>query len=389
MKKKKLKIGSIVILIILILVFILIDIYIFHNVIIKDNKKVKEDSKKIIEVPKEYQANIVMVGDALIHSGIYYDAKVADGAYDFKPMLEYTKEITSNSDLAYYNQETILGGTSLGLSSYPRFNSPTEVGDAFIDSGFNLVSLATNHTMDKGEQGVLNSLQYWNSKNVYHAGSYTSFEDRDKEIIKEINGIKYAFFSYTTVTNGLVPENGKEYLDNVYSEELARNDIDRIKNKVDVIIVAMHWGTEYNNGVSEEQQKIANFLSNLGVNIIIGTHPHVIEPVEYLNNGQTFVAYSLGNFISDQIGIDRLSGLMLELTIKKTINKDITTISIEAPKAEIVFTHSNTTGKKDFKVYPYNKLNNIILPNYMNYYEKYKAIVSERYSNIIWQIDGE
>ena len=154
------------------------------------------------------KASLLMVGDALIHSTLYQDAKTNDG-YDFKPMLERIKPIASKYDLEYYNQETILGGEELGLSNYPRFNSPYEVGDAFIDAGFNLVSIATNHTMDKGEQGVLNSLAYWNKqKNILTAGSYSSFEDRDRKAIKEINGIKYAFFSYTTWTNGLSTPTG-------------------------------------------------------------------------------------------------------------------------------------------------------------------------------------
>lgn len=389
MKRYKLKKN--VLFVMILVLFGFTSIWIYHSCILKNNKTIKDKVIKIKEIkPKEYKANMIMVGDALIHSDVYNDAKTGDESYDFKPMLSITKPITRNYDLAYYNQETISGGTTLGLSSYPRFNSPVEVGDAFLDSGFNLVSLATNHTMDKGEQGVLNSLDYWNKqKDVYYAGSYNSFEERDKERIKEINGIKYAFFSYTTVTNGLSPEVGKEYLDNVYSDELVKNDIERIKDKVDIIIVAMHWGTEYYNGVSVVQQNIANYLSELGANIIIGTHSHVVEPVEYLNNGQTFVMYSLGNYISDQDGIERLTGLMMELTIKKIVNKDVTTISIESPKAELIFTHSNLNSKRNFKVYPYSKLNNNLLPNYMEYYERYKSIVSERYNDLIWGIDGE
>ena len=260
-----------------------------------------------------------MVGDALIHSTLYQDAKTNDG-YDFKPMLERIKPIASKYDLEYYNQETILGGEELGLSNYPRFNSPYEVGDAFIDAGFNLVSLATNHTMDKGEQGVLNSLAYWNKqKNVLTSGSYSSFEDRDKKIIKEINGIKYAFFSYTTWTNGLSTPTGKEYLNNVYNEELVKADIERVKEEADVIIVAMHWGTEYSTGISDTQVEIANYLANLGVDIIIGSHPHVVEPIEFI--GKTMVIYSLGNFISDQVGVECLTGLMVSVDIKKTVHR--------------------------------------------------------------------
>lgn len=342
-------------------------------------------------VPIEYSARIFMVGDALIHSSIYQTAKQSDGSYDFRSMLEYIKPIALKYDLKYYNQETILGGASLGYSNYPRFNSPQEVGDAFIDAGFNLVSLATNHTMDKGEVGVINSVNYWKSKeNVVFSGQWTSSEERETAEIHEINGIKYAFFSYTTWTNGLNTPSGKEYLNNVYSDEKAKTDIEKVKDKVDVIIVAMHWGNEYSHGVSASQTNIANYLSSLGVNLIIGAHPHVVEPVEYINDGKTFVIYSLGNFISDQVGIERLTGLMMEVTVKKVIDiDDSVTVSIENPKADLIYTKSNNSRERDFKVYPYSQLNNNLLPNYMGYYEKYKGIVSSRYQDLVWGVTGE
>ena len=348
-----------------------------------EQKKVEKEEPQITEekeTKQEYEANLVMVGDALIHSAIYEDAKTNAG-YDFKPMLERIKPLLANYDLKYYNQETILGGTELGLSNYPRFNSPYEVGDAFVDAGFNLVSLATNHTMDKGEQGVLNSLNYWKGQQQVHtAGSYASFEERDQAPIYEVNGITYSFFSYTTWTNGLNPEAGKEYLNNVYNEELARQDIERVRDKVDVVIVAMHWGTEYSTGVSTEQEEIANYLASLGVDIIIGTHPHVVEPIDFI--GKTMVIYSLGNFISDQEGTERLTGLMVSITIHKTVENDITTISLENPKAELLYTHSTYARKRNFKVYPYTELTEELLPNYQNYYETYKNIVLSRNQTI-------
>ena len=332
-----------------------------------------QEEKK--DTKKEMSASLIMVGDALIHSSIYMDAKTSTGSYDFRPMLEKIKPIVSKYDLKYYNQETVLGGVELGLSNYPRFNSPYEVGDAFIDAGFNLVSLATNHTMDKGEQGVLNSLSYWGKQqNILTAGSYKSFEDRDRKVIKEINGIKYAFFSYTTWTNGLETPTGKEYLNNVYNEELAKNDIERVKDEVDIIIVAMHWGTEYSKGISDSQVEIANYLSSLGVDIIIGSHPHVVEPIEFI--GKTMVIYSLGNFISDQVGVERLTGLMVSVNIHKTVEKDNTTISLENPEAELIYTYSATyPQKRNFLVYPYSELNDDILKGYKEYYNTYKNVV--------------
>ncbi len=348
--------------------------------------KVPSTTPEVIR-PLNYEAKLLMVGDALIHSSVYNDALTGDGNYDFKPMLKYVKLILKSYDLKYYNQETILGGSSLGYSSYPRFNSPIEVGDAFLDAGFNLVSLANNHTMDKGEAGVINSVNYWKSKkNVVFAGQWTSWEERNTNLVYSVNGISYAFFSYTTWTNGLETPAGKEYLNNVYSNEKAYLDINAVKDRADVIIVAMHWGEEYNLDITEEQREIANYLSSLGVNIIIGTHPHVVEPVEYINNGDTLVIYSLGNFISGQIGLDRLTGLMMEVTIKKMVDDDDSVhISIVNPKAELVY----TTASPNIRVYPYSELNDDILLNYQYHYDKYKEIVGKYLPELEWGLTGE
>ena len=361
--------------------------------------KKKDDIKKVVKKvekkkePKEYHASLFMVGDALIHSAVYQDAKVSDGSYDFKPMLELIKPISSKYDLAYYNQETILGGTELGLSNYPRFNSPYEVGDAFIDAGFNMVSLATNHTMDKNEQGVINSVNYWkkHQDKVVYSGQWISAEEREKEVaqVYEKNGIKYAFLSYTIWTNGLETPAGKEYLNNVYSEEKAASDIAKVKDKADIIIVAMHWGTEYSLGVDYKQDEIAKFLSSQGVQLIIGAHPHVVEPVEWINDGKTFVIYSLGNFISDQEGNERLTGLMMSVDIKKKVDVDDTvTVTVENPKAELIYTKSYYGGKRNFKVYPYSQLNTGILSNFEALREKYQGVVSQWYPELQWGVTG-
>ena len=399
-KKRKLKLlAKIIIVVVIIGIFAGIGCvgYLYRDKIFSAGKKtISNVTKSTVQAKKEsvdYEARLFMVGDALIHDSLYRDAQT-DSGYDFKPMIEYIKPISSKYDLVYYNQETILGGPELGYSNYPRFNSPYEVGDAFLDAGFNLVSLATNHTMDKGEAGVLNSVAYWKSKGdaVVYSGQWNSFEDRTEQTsrIYEKNGIKYAFLSYTTWTNGLETPNGKEYLNNVYSPEKAAEDIGRVKDKADVIIVAMHWGTEYSLGVDYSQTTIANYLSSLGVQIIIGAHPHVVEPVEYINDGKTFVIYSLGNLISDQEGNEKLTGLMMELTIRKHIDVDgKSTISIEHPKAELTYTKSYYGGKRNFKVYPYSKLDSSILSNYQEMQNKYFGIVKSRYPELEWGVTGD
>lgn len=393
--KRKLKKKALILLILVILVSCGCGYFVWTNFSLEQEKdkiqEVKKEPKEEVKVPKEYTARLFMVGDALIHSAVYVDARNSDGTYDFKPMLEYIKPISSKYDLAYYNQETILGGAELGYSNYPRFNSPQEVGDAFLDAGFNMVSLATNHTMDKGEQGVINSVNYWKTKmDIAYTGQWLSQEERDTPIIYEKNNIKYAFLAYTTWTNGLETPVGKEYLNNVYSPEKAAADIAKVRDKVDFVIVAMHWGIEYSLGVSSNQEEIANYLSSLGVDLIIGAHPHVVEPVEYINNGKTFVIYSLGNFISDQEGNERLTGLMMEVTLKKYVDVDDTvTNTVINPRAELIYTKSYYGGKRNFKVYPYPQLNTTLLSNYEYLYNRYKGVVSERYPELMWGVTGE
>ena len=361
----------------------------------KERPEEKKVSLKQKKEPKEYSAKIFMVGDALIHWGVYNDAKQNDGSYDFKPMLEAIKPISSKYDLAYYNQETILGGASLEYSSYPRFNSPQEVGDAFVDAGFNMVSLATNHTMDKGEVGVIKSVEYWKSQeNVVASGQWTSEEEREASITKiyEVNNIKYAFISYTIWNNGLGTPAGKSYLNNEYSSEKAATDIAKVRDNVDFVIVAMHWGTEYSFTVDNKQEEIANYLSELGVDLIIGAHPHVVQTAEYINNGKTFVIYSLGNFISDQNEVNRFTGLAFEVTLRKNVDiEDNVSHSIIDPKAEIIYTTTIKRGSvnHNFKVLPYPQLTDAQLPNHASLYEKYKNIVNERCPNLTWGLTWE
>lgn len=332
-------------------------------------------------VVKENKLSLIMVGDALIHGAVYADAKTGANKYNFLPMFTEVRDVFKGYDLAFYNQETVLGGSEIGISTYPRFNSPYEVGDAFLDMGFNLVSLATNHTLDRGFKAIENSRKYWNTKkdSVIAAGSYATQEEKDEVIIKEKNGIKYGFLAYTTLTNGLVRDKGKEYSLNVFDKELVKKDVEKLKEKADLIIVSMHWGVEYSHSVSAEQKEIAKYLSDLGVNVVIGTHPHVVEPIEFIGN--TLVVYSLGNFISAQIGVEKLTGLVVDVNISKTTIDDKVYINVEEPRADLVYTcKAKQCGH--FKVYPYNKLNNKILANKDTLFNKYMGIVRNLDKNI-------
>ncbi len=347
----------------------------------KENLKTRkvEINYKVVDTKKEYKTNLVMVGDALMHMAVNNTYK-AGNTYNYEGMFKYIKPIVENYDLAYYNQETILGGVELGLSGYPQFNSPQEVGNSFVSTGFNLVSLATNHSMDNyyrtNGKSIENSVNFWKkySDKVIAAGSYLSESDREEVIIKEIHGIKYALLSYTEQTNGISVPSGKEYLCNVYSKEKVKNDIERYRDKVDLLMVAMHWGEEYTTNLTTFQKETAKYLASLGVNIIIGCHPHVIQPMDFIDN--TLVIYSLGNFVSNQDTVQKLTGLMASCVIKKIEYHGKTTVTLEDVGAEFIYTNKNNR----YIVYPYSELNDNILSGYKRYYQEYKNVIN-RYTD--------
>ncbi len=339
-------------------------------------------SYKTIDTKEEYKLSLVMVGDALIHDSVYKAYNKGNNKYDFTGMFKYIKPVVQEYDLAYYNQETILGGKSLGLSNYPQFNSPQEVGDGFLDAGFNLVSMATNHTLDRyyGTNGktVVNSRKYWNSKmdenqKLIAAGSYTSKEEQDAVIIREKNGIKYALLSYTTMTNGIPVPSGKSYTVNLYDKDRVKKDIEKYRDKVDLLMVAMHWGIEYVHYPVQEQKDIAKYLASLNVDIVIGCHSHTVQPVTFIDN--TLVIYSLGNFVSSQTNTDQLIGGLVDVDIKKTVYHGKTTLELSNVGADLLYTNKSYTYGR-FVVYPFSKLNNNILSNYKSLYNQYSKYMT-------------
>lgn len=391
-KRKKDKVLRIFI----VLIILIIGIYFGYNKLLNNHNNISSDSKVNVDDNNHSTSiSLIMAGDNLINDKLYNAAKKDDGSYDFKSMYSYIKDIVKNYDLAYYNQETILGGSEIGVSSYPAFNSPYEVGDATIDTGFNLVSLATNHTLDRGEKAIINSLNYWNNKsNILTSGSYLSNDDRNKVNIKEVNNITYTMLNYTYGTNGIKVPEGKEYLVNIWPctgnnpdndtkyqeyKEVVKKDILRVRDKVDLLIVAMHFGVEYTHVPTNYQIDMAEFLSSLGVDIIIGTHPHVIMPITYIND--TLVIYSLGNFLSAQDtnnDYNTTVGLLSSIKITKNIDKDNnSSIKLSDLNNELIY----TTNKDGYKIIPFS---NPDIKEYLNDYER----IYNKYANIVRSIDS-
>ena len=353
-----------------------------------DNTELKRKTTNTLEVKEEssydYKFSMITFGAALIHPAVYKDAKRNSSNYNFKKMFTEVEKIISDYDLKFYNQETVIGGASLGVSGYPTFNSPDAIGNDLIATGFNVVNLASNHTMDKGSVGATYSANFWkNKEGVYAIGSYTNSTERNNIVIKEMNGITYAILSYAYGTNGLPVPSGKEYLINLYSDAKAKQDIEKIRDKVDVLMVSMHWGTEYVLEPTSEQKREANYLASLGVDVIIGHHPHVLQPVTFIDD--TLVIYSLGNMISNQwvLGIEKNIGLTVAFDVEKHVENGKSSVKITNVKADLTWVKSSATSSyasTDFQVIPFTQVTDSMLANHENVYKKYMGIVN-KYNN--------
>lgn len=270
--------------------------------------------------------NIIMVGDILLHTPVEESALQEDGTYDFSPLFHNTKDVIASADLALVNQEVIIGGAELGISGYPCFNAPVEVGDALVDAGFDVVCHGTNHAMDKGKGGLLNCLLFWEEKypEIAVLGIHEEEEDRNTIYVYEQDGIRIAILNYTYGTNGIALPADMPYAVALLEEEQVIQDLQRAEEMADFTIVCPHWGTEYLLGISEEQKKWTDIFLENGVDLVLGTHPHVIEPIEWIQDENTgnemLVYYSLGNFVnwtsSSGDGIaNRMVGGMADVTL--------------------------------------------------------------------------
>lgn len=273
------------------------------------------------EKKKVNKVTLLAVGDDLIHVQLIENAKQKDGSYNFNHMFEEIKTEVAEADIAVINQETIFAGKNVAYAGYPRFNSPKEVGDAVVNAGFDVVLHATNHALDKGEKGLENTIEYWKTKKkITVLGVNESKKEQDTVKIVEKNGIKIAMLNYTYSLNGLRLAKSKSYMVNMLEEKQIKKDIDRAKKIADFIIVYPHWGTEYSYEPSSLQKKWTKFFVEEEVDLVIGSHPHVLEPVEWLeakNGHKTLVYYSLGNFISYQRKTPRMLGGMAKVTLEQ------------------------------------------------------------------------
>jgi len=288
------------------------------------------------------EINIVMVGDILLHDGIEQSARREDGSYDFTRLFENTKDVIGGADLAIVNQEVIIGGKELGISGYPSFSAPYEIGDALCEAGFDVICHGTNHALDKGKKGINNCLDYWETNHPDKAilGICNNETKKDDIYIWEDNGLRLAILNYTYGTNGIPMPKDMNYAVKLLDRDKIKADLEYAEENADFTIVCPHWGIEYELKQSSEQEKMAEFMVENGADLIIGTHPHVMEPVEWVyadpkleesdsnlerekaKKNKGLVYYSLGNYVNWTSGSGskvsaRMVGAIASVTLKQ------------------------------------------------------------------------
>lgn len=351
----------------------------------------EEDTSKEGVTIGTSKVELVAVGDNLIHNTLIDAGVKDDGTLDYTSFYTNIKKDISASDMAIINQETMLGGSEFEYNGYPCFNTPWEVGDAAIDAGFDIFTCATNHSMDVGFRGIEQECKYFeNHPEVVHVGSYASEEESNKITYYTKNDITFALLNYTYGTNGIPLPDDKPWCTNLMDKDKITKDVTEAQKNSDVVIVLPHWGTENSTSISSYQEEYTKLFSDLGVDIVIGTHPHVVQPVKWITNEKTgkkmLVYYSLGNFISHQTSLNQLCGGMAKITIEKSNGE----INISSAKlVPVVCWYHSNSGKFDFSVYKLSEYTSELgsthaqkgaTPEYFTDYVK--GIVSEEFLEI-------
>lgn len=319
------------------------------------NEVTKEPQTAAPVVPKNQTVTMVSVGDNLIHDGIYEQAekRANKKGYDFSFCYSRVKPIIEKADLATINQETIVA-KSYPPSGYPMFNSPVELGKEVVKTGFDIVNLANNHMLDKGAKGLKEAAEFWRAQEgITMTGAYLNKEERDSVEIVECNGIKIGLVGITQYLNGLsLPKDSPLQIILTTDQKTIESKIKNAKAQCDVVLVNVHWGTEYTTTPTQEQKNLAKNMADWGADIIIGHHPHVLQPVTWIDRadgGRTLCVYSLGNFISQQNTASRVIGGMLHYTIEKDGASG--KVTVKDVSFEPVITHW-VPKSHDVQIYP-------------------------------------
>lgn len=279
---------------------------------------------------------IAVVGDLMCHSPQFNYARVNKDSFDFNPVYRFVKHYLKNADFTFGNLETVIGREGSRYSGYPRFNSPSEYITALSENGFDFVCFANNHTLDQGEKGIYSTIESLSKNKIGYTGAFNSEKDKDSIRILDIKGMRIAILAYSYGTNGSIIPKGKEYLINLIDLDSIRKDIWKARERgAEIVLVNYHFGSEYQRFPSEYQKEVVRRTIEFGADLITASHPHVIQPIEYFKTNDAsldsgIVAYSLGNFISNQRNRYTDAGIILYLNMEKNlITEKINLASVE------------------------------------------------------------
>ena len=281
-----------------------------------------------VEKNKEIWLTFMGCGDNITYEGNLAQAKenAVDGGrtYNFKPTYDNVLSKIQNADIAFINQETVMAGDGYPISCYPTFNSPQDLGHDVVELGFDVVNIATNHMLDMGANGLSKTMEFWKNQDVLMIGGYENKEDFENIRIYEEQGVKIAFLSFNYGTNGIPLSASSDIKIPYIDDEDIVSQIKSAKEKADVVFVSMHWGDEGAFKPNDEQKRIAQMIADNGADVIIGHHPHVIQPVVWLDGkdgNKTLCVYSLGNFVAEQAYDYNALGGIIEFEIVKKNNE--------------------------------------------------------------------
>lgn len=282
-----------------------------------------EKNPEIVQ-PEEKRVSFVGCGDNIIYVGNIRDAlansEQGGRQYNFKPTFANVAEKVKNADVSFINQETLMCGEEYEISYYPMFNSPQDLGYDLVELGFDVVNIANNHMLDMGSKGLAETIAFWKDRDCLMIGGYENRADFDNIRTLTKNGIKIAFLSFTYGTNGMKLPKPSEMVIPYISDEEIKKQIASAKENSDFVMVSIHWGEEGHFQQNAEQERVAQRIADCGGDAIIGHHPHVIQPVEWLtgkDGNKTLCVYSLGNFAAEQAYQYNMVGGMIEFDIVK------------------------------------------------------------------------
>lgn len=288
-----------------------------------------------------------------MHNTQIWSGQRSDGSYNFDAFFKQVQPIIAAADYSSTNFEAPMAGAASGYTGYPLFNSPDEMALALKGAGFDLVVTANNHILDRGAQGALRTLQVLEQSGLDTVGAYSSQEASQEYLIKNLKGVRVGYLAYTYSTNGITVPADKPYLVNFLDRDRILNDINALRPRVDVLVLVLHWGVEYSPQPTEEQKTLAREFCAAGADIILGSHPHVIQTMEVIpvEDRNCFVIYSMGNFISHQRGLERNSGVILQMKFSKNLTRNETKLI----KVDYIPTYSHSyydNGRQQFRVVP-------------------------------------